>query len=78
MICWKCPASPPDESTFRKNGVMTIRGLDGHGNRDLLEIPPEDYTQVDLGKAFRVERVFDLALSLEVAEHLPPSTVSGT
>jgi hypothetical protein len=41
--------------------------------RDALEIPPEDFSAVDLAEIATLDRRFDLVLSLEVAEHLPPA-----
>jgi SAM-dependent methyltransferase len=54
-------------------GVNEVFGIDGDyvEPKDLL-IPERCFTAKDLAKEVRVERAFDLALSLEVAEHLPP------
>ncbi|MDR2124390.1 MAG: methyltransferase domain-containing protein [Desulfovibrio sp.] len=46
-------------------------------DEDLFIIPREHYTQIDLNKNFSTatpESYYDLVLSLEVAEHLQPST----
>jgi hypothetical protein len=60
---------------FREHGVGEVRGLDGaHVERRMLEIPEECFVPVDLTRPFRLDREFDLALSLEVAEHLPPAS----
>ena len=57
---------------FRENGIERILGLDGHHiDPSWLVIPRECYRAVDLSKAFEVDEKFDLAVCLEVAEHLP-------
>jgi SAM-dependent methyltransferase len=49
-----------------------VLGVDGdYVLRSELEIPTERFVAHDLQKPFRSERTFDLALSIEVAEHLP-------
>ena len=56
-------------------GVRDLAGLDGaYVDRSLLQIPHEQFTAIDLTQPFRVERTFDVALSLEVAEHLPEAS----
>lgn len=54
-------------------GVTDVQGIDGdHVPMHLLEIDPCQFTQRDLRQATPTPtRRFDLALSLEVAEHLP-------
>ncbi|MBA3441204.1 MAG: hypothetical protein H0T92_15175 [Pyrinomonadaceae bacterium] len=37
----------------------------------MLQIPVEDFLKFDLQKPLRLDRQFDLVVSLEVAEHLP-------
>ena len=55
-------------------GVDDIFGIDGDWvDRKLLEIPGDRFAAKDLTKPFDAARRFDLALSLEVAEHLPES-----
>lgn len=59
-------------SVFRKLGIDDICGIDGdYVDQDLLQIPPDRFQSFDLTKPFSLGRVFDLAVSLEVAEHLP-------
>jgi SAM-dependent methyltransferase len=59
-------------SAFRENGVEQILGLDGdHVDPSWLVIPKDYFRAVDLAKPFDLDRKFDLAMSLEVAEHLP-------
>jgi SAM-dependent methyltransferase len=57
---------------FQENGVTDIQGFDGDyvDTRD-LQIEPAHFKAVDLSETFEVPRTFDLAMSLEVAEHLP-------
>lgn len=59
-------------------GVVQCRGLDGPWVRSsLLEIASAQFTAKDLGRPFELEGRFDMALSLEVAEHLPPEAAEG-
>ena len=65
-------------SIFRKLGTQEIVGVDGDYVRpDLLQIPPENFCPADLAKPFTLDRTFDLAVSLEVAEHLPAGAASS-
>jgi len=58
----------------KKMGVMDIVGVDGaYVDRSLLKIAPNEFVEKDLTKPFDLGRRFDLAISLEVAEHLPDS-----
>jgi SAM-dependent methyltransferase len=55
-----------------ENGVKTILGLDGdYVNREKLLIDREQFRAVDLRRPIKLEQQFDLALCLEVGEHLP-------
>jgi SAM-dependent methyltransferase len=59
-------------AVFRKLGVDDVLGVDGdHVSKEVLRIPIEYFRSSDLRKPLTIDRVFDLALSLEVAEHLP-------
>jgi SAM-dependent methyltransferase len=59
---------------FAARGVEDYLGIDGpHIKDDQLRIPRERFRRDDLAQPLRLEHSFDLALSLEVAEHLPPS-----
>jgi SAM-dependent methyltransferase len=59
-------------AVFREQGVEDVLGLDGdYVLRNELAIPASRFRAVDLARPIDVERRFDLALSLEVAEHLP-------
>jgi SAM-dependent methyltransferase len=58
----------------RENGIDDVLGLDGPWvSPDALEIPPERFLEAELTSPPELGRTFDLVLSLEVAEHLPPS-----
>jgi SAM-dependent methyltransferase len=53
-------------------GASDIQGVDGPWvERSLLAIPAERFRAADLGAPLELGRRFDLAISLEVAEHLP-------
>lgn len=55
-------------------GVTDIMGVEGPWiSPQQLKIPNEKVRRMRLDQAIRVERRFDLTLSLEVAEHLPPA-----
>jgi SAM-dependent methyltransferase len=59
-------------------GVHDLAGLDGaYVDRSLLQIPHQQFTAIDLTQPFRMERTFDVALSLEVAEHLPEASAES-
>lgn len=61
-------------SIFKENGVEDILGIDGYWiNKEKLFIPQECFLQLDLEKPFSINRKFDLAVCLEVAEHLSKS-----
>lgn len=65
-------------SVFEECGISDFLGLDGdYVQQDLLRIPSAHFRPTDLGKQFRVDRKFDLAISLEVAEHLPASRAAS-
>lgn len=62
-------------SVFREQGIEDILGLDGpYVARERLLIPGEHFIATDLEQAWGVNRRFDLAVSLEVAEHLPAAS----
>lgn len=61
-------------SVFKELGVDDIVGLDGEWvDEELLLIPKEDFINIDLTSPIKMDRKFDLLVSLEVAEHLPAS-----
>ncbi len=58
---------------FVEHGITDCLGLDGdYVDRSKLLIPAEKYRAADLAKPLELGRTFDLAVCLEVAEHLPP------
>jgi cyclopropane fatty-acyl-phospholipid synthase-like methyltransferase len=52
-------------------GITDYRGVDGDGAGSLLQIPRTHLQVADLREPFACERQFDLAMSIETAEHLP-------
>ena len=53
-------------------GVKKLLGLDGdYVNRDALLIDARNFQACDLAKRIELPKRFDLAISVEVAEHLP-------
>ena len=59
-------------------GVQDVLGVDGSWVRESqLAIPREKLVVHDLATSLKIGRRFDLALSLEVAEHLPASSARG-
>ncbi len=62
-------------AVFQEQGVKDIQGIDGaYVNRAMLAIPADRFMEYDLQQPLQLERRFDLVMSLEVAEHLPPET----
>ncbi len=59
-------------SYLQNHGVVDIFGIDGPWvDKCELRIPLDRFKSVDLAQPLNIERRFDLAISLEVAEHLP-------
>jgi SAM-dependent methyltransferase len=59
---------------FHEAGIQDVTGLDGnYVDKKLLEIPRTAFHEADLRQPLRLDRTFDLAVSIEVAEHLPES-----
>jgi SAM-dependent methyltransferase len=58
-------------SVFKAHNIDDITGVDGHWVQDeLLLIPKSCFFARDLTQDLNIDRRFDLAVSLEVAEHL--------
>jgi SAM-dependent methyltransferase len=56
---------------FSENGVIYTKGLDGeHVQTSQLLIDACDFLMVDLGSPFEISGRYDLAICLEVGEHL--------
>jgi SAM-dependent methyltransferase len=63
---------------FRRRAVEDVLGVDGaYVERSMLEIPAERFVAGNLDESLALGRRFDLALSLEVAEHLPPASADA-
>jgi SAM-dependent methyltransferase len=59
-------------------GITDIFGIDGaYIDPSTLLFPADRFLAHDLIQPFRLERTFDLVISLEVAEHLPPEAAAG-
>lgn len=64
-------------AAFRSHGVTDVLGIDGsYVDRRRLQIDADRFQAADLAKPLLLPRQFDLAVSLEVAEHLPPESAS--
>jgi SAM-dependent methyltransferase len=60
-------------AAFQSAGVDDVLGLDGPWiDMSLLKIPASQFRRVALDELVAFDRRFDLAISLEVAEHLAP------
>ncbi len=58
-------------SVFKENGVQKITGVDGPWVKESqLLIPKEDFTPKDVEKPFSLDKKADLAVCLEMAEHV--------
>ena len=65
-------------SVLNRAGVPDVVGMDGdYVDRSMLKIPGERFVPTDLRRPPPVSRSFDLALCLEVAEHLPEANAEG-
>jgi SAM-dependent methyltransferase len=68
----------PWAAEFLANGVPEVLGIDGdYVDRSQLRIPPDRFLALDLTKPLLFDRTFDLAVCLEVAEHLPESRAAS-
>ena len=62
----------------KKLSGAKIIGVDGdYVDRRLLKIEENEFVEKDLTKPFDLNRKFDLAICLEVAEHLPEASAEG-
>jgi len=58
-------------SVFKEHGTEEILGVDGnYVNRDQLTITKANFLPKNLEKPLRLDKTYDLVVSLEVAEHL--------
>jgi SAM-dependent methyltransferase len=60
---------------FKLNGITQVLGIDGSWVTS-HELAEGEFQSADLTGPFRSDRTFDLAVSLEVAEHLPPGSAA--
>ena len=59
---------------FQRHGISDLLGVDGNWlDRQVLQIDPKQFVVRDLLEPLAIHRTFDLAMCLEVAEHLPDS-----
>jgi SAM-dependent methyltransferase len=60
-------------AAFAAAGATEVVGVDGdYVPRERLKIPPASFLPRDLAEPLDLGRRFDLVMSLEVAEHIPP------
>ncbi len=66
-------------SVLREKGIGAVQGYDGEWvlSAEALTIPRDLFQPVDLNKPFEITRRYDLAVSVEVAEHLLPASSAG-
>jgi len=67
-------------SVLKKRGALDICGVEGEWvPEEHLTIAPNEFLVADFSVCTElpVHRTFDLAISLEVAEHLPPESAAG-
>ena len=63
---------------FVELGIGDVLGLEfGDLDGGLADLDPSRIRRVDASQPFRLERTFDLVMSLEVAEHLPEESAAG-
>jgi SAM-dependent methyltransferase len=68
----------PWAAEFLARGVPDVWGVDGdYVDRSQLRIPSDRFLARDLTKSVQFDRTFDLAVCLEVGEHLPESRAPG-
>lgn len=65
-------------SEAKRMGINEIKGLDGdYVNRKYLTIEKEEFRPIDLSRKVTLNQKYDLAISLEVAEHLSGHRAKG-
>jgi SAM-dependent methyltransferase len=64
-------------SIFREHGIVDILGIDGdYVEPENLQIPAHQFMSWNLAQPLLLDQTFDLAMCLEVAEHLPEESAS--
>jgi SAM-dependent methyltransferase len=63
-------------SVWRELGVEEVTGVDFQPG-EILNIPRTAFIQQDLTQPFSLPKQYDLAMSLEVGEHLPPESAEA-
>jgi len=64
-------------SVLKEKGVNDVKGLEGPWvEKDLLQISEDELLQVNFEKNVNLDKKYDLAISLEVAEHLSSDLAS--
>ena len=65
-------------SVLKEKGIKEVHGVDGPWvDTELLMIERNEFEVIDMSKEFIVNTKYDLAISLEVAEHLPPNAAKS-
>ena len=65
-------------SAFATAGVRDLVGLEGSpADPEIADVEPSVIQVCDLSRPFRLNRDFDLAVSLEVAEYLPEDSAAS-
>jgi len=65
-------------AAFKPCGIVDVLGLDGdYVDLATLHIASDEFRAVDLSAPPVLDRTFDLAVSLEVAEHLPETSADS-
>lgn len=65
-------------AAFARYGITDLLGIDREGVEQAeLDNPTIPFARADLEQPIALGRTFDLAVSLEVAEHLPPDRADG-
>jgi glycosyltransferase involved in cell wall biosynthesis len=63
---------------FQELGIEDFLGVDGdYVDPKMLQIPASQFMAADLRQPLAIDRQFSLAMSLEVAEHLPADCAEG-
>jgi hypothetical protein len=65
-------------SVLKEKGICEIQGLDGPWvEHNLLEIPREDFREINFEETITLEKRYDLAITLEVAEHVSQESATS-